>query len=384
MMFVAAALVAGLASLPAQAATPAGTAAPAAMWTQDGYGPGNTGYNPAESVVNAGTVKKLKLRWTARLGAGPEGCRPAPVGPMVLGGRMFVLDSGSIGAYDVRTGKRQWLFSAPYFEGAGLAIVDGLVLGTEVNCFSNSDYDTNVIAIDPMTGKEVWNALQSWSIDTYVGDAGVFVVSGFCGICDDARYGSVAFRVSDGRRLWTRENAVLAGPVATGGRVMLRSTTRPDSEVVDIKTGDTLWGTGSAWFARAANPAGTQFYLWNPVGLSAVQAQNARTLWRVRGEAGDLASDGRRVFVASANRVNAYHATTGRLEWTRAVATPKRPIRAGGLLYVQSRRSLVILSPITGKPVASGVPFGTMSDHVVVTGGRLYVTSGLNVRAYTP
>ena len=165
---------------------------------------------------------------------------------------------------------------------------------------------------------------------------------------------------------------------------MLRSTTRPESSVVDLETGDPLWGTGSLWSARAANPAGDQFYLWNSVGLSAVRAANAKTLWRVRGEAGDLASDGRRVFVASANRVNAYHATTGKLEWTRAVATPKRPIRAGGLLYVQSKRSLVILSPINGKPVASGVPFGTISDHVVVTGGRLYATSGWSVRAYTP
>jgi outer membrane protein assembly factor BamB len=365
-------------------AVPAQAAAPGPAWTQDGYGPGNTGYNPAESVVNATTIKKLKLRWTARPGPGADGCRPAAVGPMVLNGRMFVLDSEKIGAYDVRTGKRLWLASEPPFDGAGLAIVDGLVLGTEVNCFSQSDYTTNVMAFDPKTGKPKWDQLVSWSIDSYVGDKGVFVVSGICGTCDDAPNATVAFRVSDGRRLWTAENAVLAGPVSSGGRIMLRSTTEQEATVVDIRTGDVLWGAGTLWSVPAANPAGTQFYLWNSGGLSAVRAGDGRTVWRVRGEARDLASDGRRVYVASAGRVNAYHATTGKLEWTRAVPTPKRPIRAGGLLYVQSKRSLVILSPSSGKPVASGAPFGTITDHVVVAGGRLFVTNGRDVRSYTP
>lgn len=372
-----------LAALVCLTAVPAQAASSPPAWTQDGYGPGNTGYNPAESVVNATTINQLKLRWTARPGPGADGCQPAAVGPMILDGRMFVLDSGKIGAYDVRTGKRLWLYSAPYFDGAGLAIVDGLVLGTEVNCFSQSDYDTNVVAVDPRTGKEVWNQLQSWSIDSYVGDAGVFVVSGYCGVCEDARTATVAFRVSDGKRLWTSETTLLAGPVSGGGRIMLR-TVGQTSLVVDIRTGKPIWGAGNAWSVRAANPAGSHFYLSDAGGLSAVRAADAQALWRVRGEAGDLASDGRRVYVASANRVNAYHAITGKLEWTRAMLTPKRPIRAGGLLYVRSKMSLVILSPATGQPVASGLPFGTMTDHVVVAGGRLFATSGRNVRAYAP
>ena len=365
------------------AAVPAQAAVPPAAWTQDGYGPGNTGYNPAETVVNGSTIGGLKLRWTAKPGVGEPGCQPTPVGPMVLDGRMFVLDSGTVGAWDVKPGKRLWLGTEPYVDASGLAIVDGLVLATEVNCFSNSNYSTNVSALDPKTGKEVWDEIQGWSIDTYVGDAGVFVVSGFCGICDDARYGTVAFRVSDGKRLWTQENAVLSGPVAFGGKVMLNATLKQESTVVDIKTGYPVWG-GWPRTARAANPAGNQLYVTDTNGLGAVRASDGKSLWRVRNETGDLAADGRRVYVASAGRVNAYHATTGKLEWTRAVLTPKRPIRAGGLLYVQSKKSLVILSPVTGKPVTSGTPFGTMTDHVVVSGGRLFVTSGLNVRSYTP
>jgi outer membrane protein assembly factor BamB len=366
----------GLAAAPAQAADPA-------VWTQDAYGPGHTGYNPAESVINTGSIAKLKLRWTAKPGPGEEGCEPTQTAPLVYGGRMFVLDSGTIGGYDVNTGKRLWLYNAPYFDGAGLAVVGGLVLGTEVNCFSNSDYDTNVVAVDPATGKEVWNRLQSYSIDSHVGDAGVFVVSGYCGICDDERYGVTAFRVSDGKRLWARANRILAGPVSAGGRIVLRSTVDPEIEVVKIKNGETLWGTG-AWRVAAANPAGDQFYLFNSAGIAAVDAQSTKVKWTVKHESGDLISDGKRVFVASANRINAYDAKTGKLSWTRAVAAPGHLIRAGGLLYGLSKKTLLILSPVTGKPVISGAAYGVLTDHVVVTGGRLYTTSSSVVRSYTP
>jgi outer membrane protein assembly factor BamB len=296
---------------------------------------------------------------------------------------MFILDSGTIGAYDVKTGKRLWLFGLGHVQTAGLAVVDGLVLSTEVNCFSNSDYATNVTAVDPKTGKEVWDSIQGYSISSYVGDKGVFVVSGFCGICSDERYGVTAFRVSDGKQLWQRTNVVLAGPVSANGRIVLRETADPEIQVVDIKNGLTFWG-GGAWQAAAANPAGDQLYLFNSSGVAAVDAKTAKPKWTVKHESGALISDGRRVFVASANRINAYDARTGKLSWTRAYKSPSNLIRAGGLLYALSGKKLLILSPPTGKLVASGAAYGDVTDHVVATGGRLYTTSGSTVRSYTP
>jgi outer membrane protein assembly factor BamB len=381
-MRISTALLTACALVGLSAAAPAYAADPA-VWTQDAYGPGHTGYNPAESVINTGSIAKLKLRWTAKPGPGQEGCEPTPSVPLVYGGRMFILDSGTVGAYDVKTGKRLWLFGVPYVDAADLAIVDGLVIATEVNCFSNSNYDTNVVAINPVTGKMVWDSLQGYSINSHVGDQGVFVVSGFCGICDDERYGVTAFRVSDGKRLWQRVNYVLAGPVSAGGHIVLRSTRDPEIEVVKIKNGGTVWGTG-AWQAAAANPAGDQLYLFNSAGVAAVDAKTAKAKWTIKHESGDLISDGKRVFVASANRINAYSATTGKLAWTRAIASPRHLIRAGGLLYGLSKKTLVILSPTTGKTVVSGAAYGPLTDHVVATGGRLYTTNGSTVRSYTP
>lgn len=378
------AIAAVLAVVAAAAATPAQAAAPVANWTHAGYGPGNTGYNPAESVVNAGTIKRLKLRWSLTPGPGDPGCGPGGTTPLVVGGRAFMYDDGGVAAFDVRTGRRLWLNTGFSLLRAHLIAVGDLIVATDTNCYSNSSYDGHITAMDARTGVTRWRSSQSWTIDTMIADAGVIVASGYCHTCDDFEHGTTAFRVTDGVRLWGQENTRLAGPVSAGGRIMLTRTLSRQSAVVNIRTGQLIWGWGAQWSARAADPSGNRFYLRNTAGLSAVDARTAKTYWRIRGEAGDLATDGRRVFVASANRVNAYHATTGRLAWTRVLATPSRPIRAGGLLYVRSRTSLMILSPTTGRVVASGARYGKLSGHVVAAGGRLYTLAGTTVRAYAP
>ncbi|HYN98009.1 MAG TPA: PQQ-binding-like beta-propeller repeat protein, partial [Pilimelia sp.] len=219
---LAAVLIAtGLAGAAPAGAAGANAAGAPANWAQDGYGPGNTGYNPAESVVNARTIGSVRRRWTAAPAPGSEGCGQPAVPPLVVGNRVFVLDSTGVGAYDAATGKRLWLHTAGYLEGTGLAVVGGLVVVTDVNCFSNSNYSSNVIALDAATGAERWNELTNWSTREFVADAGVVVVGGYCGVCSDAEYGVDAFRAADGTRLWSRANAVLAGPVSAGGRVLL-------------------------------------------------------------------------------------------------------------------------------------------------------------------
>src|SRR5687768_7883754 len=107
-----------LVAVVALGAAPAAAAAPAA-WTRAGHDPGNTGYNPDEPTVNAGTIAKLKRRWTATPGPGTEGCGPSPQAPLVAGGRVFVLDGRGVGAYDAASGKRLWLYTAGHLEATG-------------------------------------------------------------------------------------------------------------------------------------------------------------------------------------------------------------------------------------------------------------------------
>ena len=169
-----------------------------------------------------------------------------------------------------------------------------------------------------------------------------------------------------------------------------RTGTRADRRsaqvaVAAISTGVSTWGMSGQVAARAANPAGDQFYLWSSTGLSAVNAVTAKTLWRVKNESGEVTADGRRVYVSSAGRINAYDAKSGKLLWTRTINAPGRPIRAGGLLYtVAGNKSLVVLWPTNGKPISYGTSHTGLTDHVVAAGGALYLTRGNNVRAYAP
>ncbi|WP_106124798.1 PQQ-binding-like beta-propeller repeat protein [Pseudosporangium ferrugineum] len=366
----------------AAAVTPTAAAAPAANWNQDGYGAGHTFYNPAESVINSGTVKKLKTRWTVTPKAAVDSCPLNPVAPVVADGRMFVLepDGNGVGAYDTKTGKKLWAHFAGYLEATGLAVAGDTVVVTDIACYSNSNYDSNVIALDAATGDERWSSITGWTTDTVVVDAGTVAVSGYCGICDE-EHGVQAFRLSDGASLWSRPNAVLAGPVSRGGRILLAGTTSAYTEDASIKTGIGTWGTGLRYAAGAADPSLPQFYVSNSAGLRALAATSGKTLWSVKNEAGELATDGRRVYVASAGRINAYDTAKGKLLWTRALKTPGHLVRAGGLLYATSGKSLLVLAPTSGKTIRT---FGTATDHVVLSAGRLYVTNGRTVRTYTP
>ena len=361
-------------------------ATPPAAWGHDGYGPGNTRYNPAESVVNASSVNRLKLRWTVTPAAGRPGCEPGPVAPRAVDGRVVLLDGGGVAAHSATTGRRLWHNTGFRLITAGPIVTGGLVLVTDTACDSNSSYDGALTALDAATGAQRWRRTAAWTVDIAVADAGTIVTSGSCGTCDDARTAVNAYRLSDGTPLWSRPREVLAGPVSAGGTILLRRDTgRTRTWASRISTGAPLWGTDLRTTAVAANPAGTHLYVTDEGGLCARAAADGRRLWQIPKEAGDLAADGRRVYVASAGRVNTYDARTGRLLWTRALASPRTPVRAGGLLHVLSGKgTLTVLSAADGRPVSTRANYSGLDVHVVPAGGRLLTTQRRAVSAYTP
>jgi outer membrane protein assembly factor BamB len=251
-------------------------------------------------------------------------------------GRVFFLDGDGVAALDAKTGKRLWDNMSFSVITADLVVVGDLLLVTDTNCYSNSNYDSYVAALDVRTGVARWGSSGSWMVDTIVADAGMVVTSGYCGMCDDARYGVIGIRASDGAQMWSYNNMVLAGPVSAAGRVLLTGTDWQSDFVAAIKTGAPLHYPGSGWKPTAATPAGDRFYATSLAGLSAVDAKNGKVVWTVKKENGDLAADSNRVYVASAGRINTYNPKSGKLLWTRALADPERLVRAGGLLYVTS------------------------------------------------
>jgi outer membrane protein assembly factor BamB len=376
--------VLGVAAVLAAAAGPARATAPDSAWTQDGYGPGNTGYNPYEAALNAGTVDGLRLRWTVTPRPGVEGCETTPEPPMVAGSRVIMFEDGGVGAREAGTGRRLWLASGFSFLGKTLAVVDGLVIATETSCHSQSDYEGTITALDLRTGRAVWRSRQSGTVDKLVAGSGVLVTHGFCYVCDEDRNQVVAYRVADGVRLWARDSADLAGEVVASDRVLLSSTNGAfGTQAVSLRGGAIDWRSGRVWSALSSTPAGDRFLARGAAGFSAIDPRTGKVGWSVRSTVESLSCDGRRVFAAGPG-LTAYGVADGRRLWRRQPAGPGKPVRAGGLLYVTGGRALAILSPVTGEPAASAGRFGAAIDHVVVAGGRLFTTDGESIRAYAP
>jgi outer membrane protein assembly factor BamB len=361
-------------SLVAGGATAAAAGGPA--WAQDGYGAGNTGYNPSEPTINASSVAKLKLRWTVAPVPATEGCAD-PKTPVVADGRMFIVDGDGVGAYDVRNGKLLWRNATVMAErfGRTLTVAGGLVITTGWSCFSMSNPSGHMSALDVRTGKLRWHVMQNDNIVSVVADRGMIIANAECYVCGSSSV--TAYRVSDGKQKWTNEDNVATGPVSAGGRLLLTAKDGGSSAVA-VTTGKELWKSAARWTSLGATPAGDRFYATNPAGaLAAVDAATGKVAWTAPKAAGPLAADGRRIFVAK-DGTSAYDARNGKRLWSHLGNAGPRPIRAGGLLYATGG----VLSPVTGATVVAK----TYGDaHVVVVGGRLYATSKEGVvRAYTP
>jgi outer membrane protein assembly factor BamB len=375
----------GFAAILTAAAAPAQATAlaPTSNWMQDGYGAGNTGYNPYESQLNLSTIADLRLRWSATPGSGWEGCETTPEPPLVADGRVIMFENGGVGARDARTGRRLWLNTAFSDLGKQLAIVDGLVIATDHSCQSQSNNVGTITALSLTTGNVAWESRQDGTVDKLVVDAGVLVTHGVCVVCGEEHDQVVAYRVSDGQQLWTRNFADLAGPVSAAGRVLLTSTNNAFGTLaVALWTGTVTWRSRLAWQALSATPAGDRFLAKRGTGFSSINSRNGRIIWSVRSTVNSISTDGRRVF-ASGRALTAYGAAHGNRLWSRSLTRPGKPIRAGGLLYVtNSGRALAILSPVNGSRLANGRRYSTAIGHVVVAGGRLFTTDGTSIRAY--
>ncbi|AGL14269.1 PQQ-binding-like beta-propeller repeat protein [Actinoplanes sp. N902-109] len=353
---------------PAQAATPG--------WTHDGYGPGNTGYNPAESTVNSSTIKKLKLKWRAVPDEGSEGCFEQ-VTPVAADGRVFFRDGDGVGAVDLKSGK--WLWSNTTVMDSDvhrtLTVAGGLLITTGYSCYGVSDPSGHIVALDVKTGKVKWSILELSATEHVLVDKNILVSYSVCEVCDS--YGVTAYRLSDGAELWSRDGQ-LASPVSANGRLLLAEPDGSGAVAVSVKNGKALWYTGNAWSALAANPAGDQFYVTGfDNELAAVSAATGKVLWSVPDAAGSLAADGTRVYVSQFSGMTAYSAKNGNQLWHRGGVWSDRPVRAGGLLYVTGS----ILSPVNGALVMNATYSGDY-HHAVVVGGRVLRVKGYEIQAY--
>jgi outer membrane protein assembly factor BamB len=358
-------------------------------WTHAGFDAGNSGYNPDERVVNAGTISRLRQRWAVTPAAGAEGCAPALPPPLVADWRVYVLDGEGVTALDAATGRTVWR-DARILAGRDfrrIVVAGGMLLVAGASCYANSDPDGFLFALDAATGEHRWDVVQEPPVNELAVDAGTVVTSGWATMTNEDTV--IAYRGRDGARRWSRDGATLAGAASSAGRVLLhdaRGTT-----AVTVAAGRTLWRTRTRWSPLAATASGF-VVVPDPVGqgdqtgLAALRAGSGTIMWRQPGTVGSVATDGRRVYAAGGSTLSAFSAAKGTTLWTRRLpGAAQRPVRAGGLLYVAVEgHPLAILSPVTGGDVPGARRFDGPTGHAVVAGGQLFLTDGRTLRVYAP
>lgn len=365
-------------------ASPA-TAAPASVsWAQEGYGPGNTGYNPRERVITAATVGRLDYRWSILSPVVPRSCpRQAP--PVVAGGRLFLADQRGFGAYSAGTGRRIWRhgFSDPGDAVTPtLAVVGNILLVASSSCASVSDPDGDLTAYDAATGVVRWSRHRDAPMYRMVVDGDVIAVGGADAGADVVS----AYRLGDGAELWNRDGARLTAGVSARGRLLLTRADHSGTDAVSIATGAVRWSTTKEWSPVAADLTGQRFFVTDPAGaLLAVDAATGAVRWTATGAGGAVAVTADRVYAANGEHLVALRADNGGPVWDQDMyGTVGRPIVAGSILYVTvGDRYLEILDPGTGETVVYDWQIVDVVDHAVVVDGRLYVTSGRVLDTYT-
>ncbi|WP_306211719.1 outer membrane protein assembly factor BamB family protein [Actinoplanes sp. RD1] len=364
---VAAVLVLG-ATVPA---TPAPAAGPS-TWPQPGSDSGRSFYNPGENLLNSSTIGRLKPRWTAP--AAPSDC-PGRVGPVVAGGLTLTQDTSGLVARDSATGRTVWRDTRIFFDRLAYHLV---VAGTTVVVTSSDslcgieggDADGYVCAFDLATGRLLWRQSPNTDAAQLIVTRGMVIVSG-----ND--YGTEpnveAYRLADGTRVWadgdnTDGRRTLFSLVPVGNDVLITQGGVPRR--VDAVTGRTTGSWSSAWTPLAA------YGDWLFVGdsadwsLKAIRVSTGAVAWSADRVSGRVATDGRRLYLATGTSLAAYDVPSGRRVWRAGLgAEVGQPLRAGGLVYVSlAGRPVAVRNAATGAKVATVPQLSVVS---AIAGGRL-------------
>lgn len=177
-------------------------------WPVYGGDFGNTRYSKSKQITTE-NVSQLKVAWTLQLGS----LRSQESTPIVVGDTLFVTSSfgpKNVFAVNAKTGEVKWRFSPEMPKGIdqyaccdvnnrGVAVKDGKVFFGQL--------DSNVVALDADTGKEVW---KTQIIDPTGGAVitsppmviGDVVISGYAGGEYGVRGSIVGLDIKTGKEIW--------------------------------------------------------------------------------------------------------------------------------------------------------------------------------------
>lgn len=283
-----------------------------AEWAQ----PGGTA---AKSGGHLTMPETLTRGWSASIGSGSTGTRRLNAAPIVMGGRVYTMDTGGeVRAIDARTGSTVWTTRISQPKESKDAAFGGGVSGADGRIFATTGFGV-VAALDASSGTELWRRkiVSPLRGAPTVDGTRVFVLTQ-----DNQLH---AMNVEKGEALWD-----VAGTVEVAG----------------------LLGVASPAVAQETVVAG-----FSSGELNALRAENGRTVW-----ADALARTGRstamaalsdidaspvvdrgRVFaIGHGGRMAALELATGQRVWERNFAGTSTPWVAGEFIFVVTTDAEVV------------------------------------------
>jgi outer membrane protein assembly factor BamB len=341
-----------------------------AEWSQ----PGGSAAKAMGHLALQGTINRA---WQVSIGNGSSANRRLNAGPVVLGGRVFTMDTaGDVRAFDAKTGATAWTARITLPKKNSDAAFGGGVSGGEGRVFATTGYGV-VAAFDAATGTELWRQKLSTPLrgaPTVAGNR-IYVLTQ-----DNQMY---ALSADKGETLWNVSGTVeVAGLLGAGSPAVALETvvvgfSSGELNALRAENGRTVWADALARTGRStamaalsdidASPVidrGRVYAIGHGGRMAAIEIATGQRVWE-RNFAGTSTPwvAGEFIFVMTTEgELVCLTRGDGKVRWVLRLphyGNPKKkanpimwagPVLAGDRLYVAgSNKTMVVVSPYTGK-----------------------------------
>lgn len=338
------------------------------------------GGSASKSMGHLTLGEALAPAWSVTIGKGSTATRRLNAAPVVLGGRVFTIDTdGDVAATDAATGRRVWSAHVAYKKKGDVAFGGGVSAG-DGRVYATTGFGV-VTALDATTGAVVWRK------EFLVPFRGAPTVSGnriYCLTQDNQLF---ALSADKGETLWSVASTVETASLLAGGAPAVALDTvvvgysSGELNALRIENGRTVWADALARTGRTtalnaltdidASPVidrGRVFAIGHGGRMAALELATGQRVWErnfagtsTPWVAGDFVyavttegevvcltrGEGKIKWVLRLPRYKNATKKTGAFIWTGTVLASDRLLVAG------SNRTLVTVSPYTGKLLSS-------------------------------
>lgn len=277
--------------------------------------PGGT---PSHAMGHPALPERLTRAWETGIGEGSSRYTKVLSQPVVAGGRVFAMDGGSqVIALDPATGKRFWQVDIKPEEERGNAFGGGPCFWKD-RLYVSSGY-AQVLALDPADGKVIWrqNVASPVHAAPTVADGRVFAVT--------VENALEVLSAEDGRRLWSHngipETAGLLGGAspAVEGEIVVAAYSSGELFALRVENGRVVWSDN----------------------LAATRAMNAvASLADIRGR--PVIDRGRVFAVSHSGRMAAINLRSGDRVWEQQIASSHGPWVVGDYVFVLANDNQIV------------------------------------------